>query len=369
MPFHLPTKVVIEPGSLDRLGSHLNQFPAERALLMFDEGLSGTVWPGRVIAQLNDAGIAVVEFDAVEENPRVETVDQASNVARSADVELIVGIGGGSVLDAAKAVSMLARNRGGCTKYEGKNLFSEPSTPFIAIPTTCGTGSEVTWVSVISDPSTRRKISIKGNGMFPSVALVDADVLETLPVRLIAETGIDALTHALEAMTGRYANPISDVLARESVHLLLENLASLVENRGNTAARERVMRAATLAGIAFGNSDVAAVHCLSESIGGLLDLAHGLLNAILLVPVLHYQFDSISDRLAEISPKYSAPDLLREIELLIDTIRIPSFASLDISAEMFDLIAEMAERNGSNASNLREMKMRDYRKILDQLAG
>jgi alcohol dehydrogenase len=369
MPFRLPTKVVIEPGVIRNLVPYIDRYPAERALLVFDPGLARTPWPKLVHKQLNDAGIAVIEFDAVEANPRVEAVDHLADIARSSDVELIVGLGGGSVLDTAKAASMLMNNKGSCAKYEGKNLFPEASAAFIAIPTTCGTGSEVTWVSVLSDPSARRKISIKGDGMFPSLALVDADVLETLPSQLIAETGLDALTHAIEAIVCRLANPVSDLLAREAVHLLLPNLPRLVSDPKDSRARESVMRASTFAGMAFGNADVAAVHCLSESIGGLLDLGHGLLNAILLAPVLMYQQDDISAQLDSVSPDFSGSELLTEIERLTRELEIPPFSSLNIPDEIFGDIATMAEMNGSNSSNRRVMVANDYLNVLHRLAG
>jgi len=355
---------VIEPGVLRDLVPYFDRFPAEKALLVFDPGLARSPWPKLVHKQLNDAGIAVIEFDAVEANPRVEAVDHLADIARTADVELIVGLGGGSVLDTAKAASMLINNKGSCAKYEGKNLFPKPSAPFIAIPTTCGTGSEVTWVSVLSDPASRRKLSVKGDGMFPALALVDADVLESLPTELIAQTGLDALTHSVEAIICSRANAISDILAREAVDLLLANLSDLVSDPTHSSARASVMRASTLAGMAFGNADVAAVHCLSESIGGLLDLGHGLLNAVLLTPVLAYQLDDISDQLDSVSEDYSAGELLSRIEQLTTDLGIPSFSSLNISEEMFPEIASMAETNGSNSSNRREMLADDYLAIL-----
>ena len=367
MPFRLPTHVVLEPGSVAELSRYMNRFTAERAMLLYDPGLAKTKWPAIVRAQLNDAGIAVVEFDDIEPNPRVETVDRAARIARRADLNLIVGIGGGSVLDAAKAVSMLIRNRGDILKYEGRNLFPEPAAPFIAIPTTCGTGSEVTWVSVLSDPISRRKISIKGDGMFPALAIVDADVLETLPTTLIAQTGIDALTHAVETIIGKPANPVSDVLAREAVQLLVEHLPSLVKTPANSVAREAVMRASTLAGMAFGNADVGAVHCLSESIGGLTDLGHGLLNAVLIAPVLTYELEAIREPLGSILPGINAEAMLKIIRDIVTDAGIPSFAFLEINTNLYEELSVQAAQNGSNQSNRKTMSAANYRQILDSL--
>jgi alcohol dehydrogenase class IV len=369
MAFLLPTEVVVEPGSIADLYNYLNPFTAERAMLLYDAGIRRTRWPGIVIEQLNKAGIAVVEFDGIQPNPRLDTVDQAAQIARRADVDLIVGLGGGSVLDAAKAVSMLIRNRGRALKYEGRNLFSNPAAPFIAIPTTCGTGSEVTWVSVLSDPDTRRKISVKGDGMYPALAIVDADVLETLPPHLIAQTGIDALTHAVEAMIVRPANEISDGLARGAIRLILSDLPRLVSTPGDKDARESVMRASTLAGMAFGNADVGAVHCLSESIGGITDLGHGLLNAVLIAPVLAYQMDYIKEPLETILPDTDAGALLQIIENLVAEVGIPSFGSLEIDAVLYEEIALQASLNGSNSSNKMDLSAKDYLNILQSLTS
>lgn len=205
--------------------------------------------------------------------------------------------------------------------------------------------------------------------MFPSLALVDADVLETLPTQMIAQTGLDAMTHAIEAMVCRLANPISDLFAREAVHLLLENLRALVRDPTNVDARATVMRASTFAGMAFGNADVAAVHCLSESIGGLLDLGHGLLNAILLVPVLTWQKRSILTQLDSVSADFSASELLAEMERLTIDLGIPSFSTLNIPSELFYDLAAMAEMNGSNSSNRQVMTSDDYLSILRNVAG
>jgi alcohol dehydrogenase len=316
---------------------------------------------------------SVNSFDGVEPNPRTVTVDREAENARSAGVDLVVAIGGGSVLDAGKALSMLVTNEGSAREFEGRNRFTNPPTPFVAVPTTCGTGSEVTWVSVLSDPESKRKISIKGDGMFPTIAVVDADLIETLPPPLIAQTGLDALTHAMEAFVSRRANPASDALAAEAVRLLLANLALCVRNPEEARLREAVMRASTLAGMAFGNADVGAVHCLSESLGGLYDHPHGLLNALLLVPVFEYQFSEVHPRLEDLAartlfPSADALSLLDAVLSLVDALDLPGFDTLNVPPDASSEIAQMAVANNSNASNPREMAASDYEAILGTLA-
>ena len=363
--FRLPTRTILAPGSLEHLVEEVNALKCTRAFLVFDNGLASTPWPERVLDLLSRCSAKVEIFDAIEPNPRASSVDLAAESARSFDADFVIAIGGGSVLDAAKAVSMLLRNEGSCANYEGKNIFQHQPVPFVAIPTTCGTGSEVTWVSVISDPDSKRKISIKGDGMFPTVALVDADLIATLPPSLIAQTGVDALTHAMEAFVSRCSNPVSDVLASRAASLLLKHLEPCVADPDQADHRTAVMKASTIAGMAFGNADVGAVHCLSESIGGLFDLPHGLLNAQFLGPVFRYQFASIESRLNTMIDGFDAESLLSHTEQMIANLSIPSVASLELPADSLAHIARLAFGNNSNDSNPKVMTSADYQQILN----
>lgn len=377
--FRVPTRVHIDPGSLNRLSEALSALQIRRSLLVVDPGLSATEWPDRVRQALGESGFETVVFDDVEANPRTTTALRAAEVLREHGLGGVVGLGGGSVLDAAKAAAMLATNEGRAEDYEGRDRYPNAPFPFLAVPTTCGTGSEVTWVSVLTHEPTRTKISVKGESMFPRMALVDADLLCTLPARLVASTGLDALTHALEATTCRVANPVSDALAEKAVVLLLRYLSRAASDiAGDAEAREAVMRASTVAGLAFGNADVAGVHCLSESLGGMYDVPHGLANAVLLVPVLRSHGDSVTGRLAELESLVDpatdgAPDgerserFLNRIEDLARQVGIPRWSTFGVAAEDHDRIAENAVRNGSNGSNPRVMTADDYRRILEGL--
>ncbi len=349
-------------------------------MLVVDPGLQATPWPEEILRTLADAGTRVEVFDQVEPNPRTTTTAHIAAELRATESEGVVALGGGSVLDAAKAAAMLATNPGSPEDYEGPNRYPNAPLPMIAIPTTCGTGSEVTWVSVLSHQPSRRKISVKGESMFPDQALVDADLIATLPPNLIAWTGLDALTHAVEATTCTLANPVSDALAEKAIVLLFEYLERAVDDvEGDTEAREAVMRASTTAGLAFSNADVAGVHCLSESIGGLFDLPHGLANAVLLSPVLRYHRTHLERRLAELEalldptgdPRvpaaWRAGGFLDRVDSLADRLDTPPFSSFDVHPDDYPTIAEQAVRNGSNSSNPQPMAAEDYLKILDGL--
>ncbi len=380
--YRMPTRVHIAPGCRARLPEVAASLGLERVVLVVDPGLQATPWPEEVRRTLSEAGVGVAFFDRVEPNPRTTTAARIAGQLRE-DVEGnavgVVALGGGSVLDAAKAAAMLATNDGTPEDYEGPNRYSSPPLPMIAIPTTCGTGSEVTWVSVLSHPPTRRKISVKGETMFPDQALVDADLIATLPAELIAWTGLDALTHALEATTCAVANPVSDALAEKAIVLLFEYLERAVADaRGDAEAREAVMRASTTAGLAFGNADVAGVHCLSESVGGLFDVPHGLANAILLGPVLRYHRPHIERRLAELEalvdpsgdPRvpaaWRAGSFLDRLDGLTGRLDTPPFSSFEVATSDYPTVAEQAVMNGSNGSNPQPMAEEDY---LDVLRG
>ena len=237
------------PGCVNQVAEVVASFSSRRVLLVADQGISATPWFTLVMDLVEKAGIPIVSADEIEPNPRYTTIDKLAERARSNKLDCVVGLGGGSVLDAAKAIAMLCKNSGSCLDYEGKNRFEHGSVPFVAIPTTCGTGSEVTWVSVITHPGQQRKLSVKGDAMFPAAALVDADMLKTLPAHLIASTGMDALTHAVEAYTVNCGNPVSDALAEKAIVLLFRYLPALYQNVDDDDARFAVMRASTLAGM------------------------------------------------------------------------------------------------------------------------
>ncbi len=388
MAFRLPTRTLIAPGSLSRLPEIAASYTPRRLLLVTDRGLAATGLPDRVTGALAASvpgGLAVLRRDDIEPNPRAATVDRLADWARGEGVDLVVGLGGGSVLDAAKAAAMLVPNSGSIAAYEGRERFSAAPLPFLAVPTTCGTGSEVTWVAVITQPERLWKMSVKGERMFPRWAIVDADLLATLPPRYVAWTGLDALTHALEATTGRAANPASDALALRAVALLFRHLRRAVEDpAGDAEARAAVMEASTLAGMAFGNADVGPVHCLSETLGARWDLPHGLLNAVLLAPVLRSHLPAICERLAPVesqlggggarsadgarpAPEERAERVLLSIEALAEAFAIPPFGELNIPAKDFPWIAKRAAENGSNPSSPRPMGPPEYLALLESL--
>ncbi|MFB0565652.1 MAG: iron-containing alcohol dehydrogenase family protein [Candidatus Aminicenantaceae bacterium] len=373
MKFHLPTKIIFGREVFSELEEVVEQeFHVSKILLVTDKGIMNSGIGDRVLSRLKSAHV----FDEVESNPKSETINKGGELAQEINPDLVVGLGGGSSLDAAKAIALLSTNRGAIEDYEGREKYKTFPLPVLAIPTTCGTGSEVTWVSVITDTKRRFKMSIKGSRMYPAVALVDPDLLISLPPHLIASTGMDALTHAVEAYTAKVATFTTDIFAKESCTLIFSSIERAFKDvKGNIEAREKMMLGSMLAGIAFGNSDVGAVHCLAEAIGGLCDLPHGVLNSIFLPLVMEFNLPVVEDRYAEIAKltgistknkRIAAQELIEKIKILSHSLLIPSLKDLGLNESQFSVIARNAFQNNSNPYNPREAQSEDYREILVQ---
>lgn len=372
MQFHAPTRIVFGCGLLSRLNTFLSDMNASDLFLVTDRGIVTSGIAGRVLSQLENS-FHVDMFDAVEPNPKSTTINEGGEMVRSLKPDLVIGLGGGSSLDAAKALALLATNPGWIEHYEGKNKYRDPPLPVVAIPTTCGTGSEVTWVSVITDVKRRFKMSIKGPHMFPVLAVIDPDVLLSLPQSLIASTGMDALTHAIEAYTARPRTAITDVFALKAVSLIFGSLKDVYSDRTGKEGRESMMLGSTLAGLAFGNSDVGAVHCMAETIGGLYDVPHGVANSMFLPVVMEFNLPAVKERYAHIARMQgnkeendteAAHALIQKVRYLSHELNIPPFFSLKIPESDFPEIARRAVQNNSNDSNPREMNTEDYVEIL-----
>jgi alcohol dehydrogenase len=371
MLYHMPTAIIFGAGTISELGGVVgDRLRSSRPLLVTDRGLIKSGIVERLLSGLP----AIHTIDEIEPNPRHNTVNRGGEIARKIKPDLVIGLGGGSVLDAAKAIALLTTNPGRIEEYEGRERYKNAPLPVLAIPTTCGTGSEVTWVSVITHTERRFKMSIKGSRMYPAAALVDPDLLMTLPSHLVASTGLDALTHAIEAFTVKPANFISDTLALEAIQLIFRFLPRAYQNiRGDREARERQMKGSLLAGMAFGNSDVGAVHCLAESVGSLYDTPHGVANAIFLPHVMEFNLPAAGEKYAIIAAAVgleaanadaAASALTQKIKDLSRSLSIPSFHDLGIPEGDFKAIARKSFENNSNPSNAREAIAEDYLTIL-----
>jgi len=373
MRFHAPTRIIFGNGVMSHLKTIIKtEMKVSSFFLVTDEGIVKSGIAQRLVDQLSD----VTVFDEVEQNPKNDTVDIAGEKIRAVKPDCVIGLGGGSALDAAKAIALLAVNPGKIEDYEGRAKYTHPPLPVLAVPTTCGTASEVTWVSVITHTDRKFKMSIKGPEMFPAVAVVDPELLSTLPPHLVASTGLDALTHAVEALTVRPASFITDFIALESLRLILHSIeAAYMDIQGNASAREEIMKGSLVAGLAFGNADVGGVHCLSESVGAILDTPHGIANSIFLPLVMEFNLPVSAEKYAKIAKisglhgendMASAVALIEYIKNLALKLNIPTFRETGVKENQLMEIAIKSFENNSNPSNSREASVQDYLNILQK---
>lgn len=373
--FLLPTKIVMEPGLRQRTGEHLLGLGLSHVLLVTDPGVKNAGLLDSIYASLEQAGIRYDEIADVKPNPRSEDVNRAAQLYRGKGIDGVLAVGGGSAMDAAKAISVLLTHDGIVEDYEGAFALKNAVLPIVAIPTTAGTGSEVTFFSVITDTRRQFKMSLLDYRIGPVLALLDSDITATLPPHIAAATGMDALTHAIEAYTGKPANPISDGLALHAIRLIAQHLKPAVQEPDNREAREQMLIASLIAGMAFGNADIASVHCISEAIGGMYDTPHGIGNAIFLPFVFSHNRDADLRRHADVAyalgidPNLSAVDAAQagvdQLFRMNRELGIPRFADVaGVREEDFAAIAQKSKSNISDASNIKDMTVESYLDVI-----
>jgi len=253
-----------------------------------------------VISSLQDVGLKIRIFDEIEPNPDIETVARGARLAVKDNINLIIGLGGGSAIDAAKGISIVATHGSNIWMYVGTDKVPGPTIPIVAIPTTSGTGSEVTPFAVFTNKTISKKEGVESRYIFPGVALIDPILTKSMPSRLTIDTGIDALAHAIEAYTSRSANPISDSLAIEAISLIARFFIKAVQEGNDIEAREGMALASTMAGMAITHAGVGAAHGFAMAIGSMLGTPHGRTVGILLPSVMEYNAISSSEKFKHI---------------------------------------------------------------------
>ncbi len=299
--FNTTARLVSGAGSALELAEQCQRLGVSRPLLVTDPGLVqiGLVQPA--IGALEAAGLAPVVFDQVREDPPEATVLAAAEMARVSDIDGVIGLGGGSSMDVAKVVAVLLGGEQVLQSLYGVGMVSGGRLPLVLVPTTAGTGSEVTPVAVITTGETT-KAGVSSPVLLPDVAVLDANLTLGLPPAITAMTGVDAMVHAIEAYTSRHQkNPISDNLARQALVLLSRNIRTAVHEGSNREAREAMLLGACLAGQAFANAPVAAVHALAYPLGGHYHIPHGLSNSLVLPSVLAFNASAAATQYAELA--------------------------------------------------------------------
>lgn len=299
-----PTKIIFGENAIDGVAVEVDELGGTKALIVTDEGIVKTGLVERLEKALGDrcAGI----FDQCTQDSGVHIVEKGYEFAKGKGVDILVSIGGGSVIDTAKGMAILLKEGGKMSDYSGFQLLKRPVTPHIVIPTTTGTGSEVTYAAVIKDHTAKTKLLFCDTYIIPNVAILDPTVVAGLPPKLTASTGMDALCHAIEAIHSLQREPIADALALHAIRLIMTNLPRCVEKGDDLAARGQMQIAATIAGIAFSNAQVGMVHALAHTVGGKYGVPHGIANGILLPHCIMYNLDECPDRYAMVAEAMGA---------------------------------------------------------------
>jgi alcohol dehydrogenase len=374
--FELPTKIEYGSGAARKLTAAIRELNARQVLIVTDKGIEASGLLSQVTSRLARDRVQFEIFADVEPNPKDYNVLQGTRLAKQLQADCLVAIGGGSPIDCAKAIAVLATHAGDLREFENQNKISGDVLPLIAIPTTAGTGSEVTFSSVITDTRQKFKFSIHHTKIAPRIALIDPEMTATMPAALTAATGMDALTHAIEGYSANCAEPLADAAALYAIELIAAHLKTAVFDGRDLQARAGMLLGSVLAGISFSHSDVAAVHCIAEALGGKYDAAHGVCNAVVLPVVMEYNLEYCPDRYARIaaamgircdSTREGARLAVNAVKKLAADVNIPDFKSLKVNKEDVDELAYNSFVNGSNGSNPRPMSKDDYLTVLNSM--
>jgi alcohol dehydrogenase class IV len=378
----LPRILQVGAGASDEAGNIVTALGCKRPLIVTDKMMVQLGYVAKLQDSLNALNISSDVFDDTVPEPTVSSIQAGVEQVRQGHYDSIIAIGGGSPIDSAKAISILGKYGGVMRDYKFPRIVSEPGLPIIAIPTTAGTGSEATRVTIITDETNDEKMLCVGIGFMPTAALVDYTLTLSLPPRTTADTGIDALTHAMEAYVSKKASLYSDTQAIAAMKLLAPNLRRVFHDGSDEEAREAMMLGSTLAGIAFSNASVALVHGMSRPIGAFYHVPHGLSNAMLLPTVTEYSIPAAVERYADCARAMGVANmadsdasanakLMTELYAINEELQVPSPQQFGISREHFfgnlEIMAEQALASGSPGNNPRVPSAEDIIEIYKKL--
>lgn len=371
-------EVIFGVGARKSVANYAKTFGVRKVLLVSDLGVKAAGWLDDIADILAADGIQYVTFTDISPNPRAEQVMAGVEVYKQNNCNVIVTVGGGSPMDCAKGIGIVSANGKTILDYEGIDRIYIPIPPLIFIPTTAGTSADVSQFAIINDTDQRAKISIISKAVVPDVSLIDPETSATMDPFLRACTGVDAMVHAIEAFVSTASGPLTDMYALDAVRLINRNLEQLVANPHNEHAREQIMLGSMKAGLAFSNAILGAVHAMSHSLGGYLDLPHGLCNSILLEHVIDYNFSSAEDRFKTIaeamdlnikglsSTEIKAKLLARVIELKKNVGLSQSLAEHGVNKADIPFLSSNALRDPCLVTNPRKSNKRDVETVYEE---
>ena len=376
--FTIPQNIKFGAGTLDLLPDLAKELGKSKGYIISGPHLNKIGMVAKCRKALKNAGMESECFTETEGNPSTDTVVKATEGFKKSKADFIVAFGGGSPLDVAKAVAVLATYGGNIVDYEGAGKVMGPVVPMIAIPTTAGTGSEVTAFSVITDHSRNYKLTVVSNYLLPAYVILDPDLIATVPANTAAACGIDAMVHALEAYISKAASPFSDIFAREALRLIGGSIRDYVADRSNPAACESMMVGSLFAGIAFSHARLGNVHAMSHPVSAYFDVPHGVANAILLPTVVDFNKDAADPEKYRyiygcISKDMGAdinftPDMLAtEIWMLNYELGIlPTLSDIGVTSDKFEQMADDAMKSGNIQCNPQFTMKNDILKLYEQ---
>ena len=367
--FHVP-EILFGPESLAEVAHAALRLGARRPLLVTDPGLRAAGWPDRLLSHLADAGLDAVVWDGVTPNPKDHEIAAGHQHYLAEECDVVVALGGGSVIDAAKGIALLVGNGGRITDYEGVDRMALPIPPMVMAPSTSGTGADVSQFCIVTDTRRNAKITILGRALVPDVSIVDPQLLTTMPDWLNAATGLDALTHGVEAFVSRAHNPLTDHHALQAIALVGAHLERTMDHPRDGEARTCMAQAALQGGLAFTNAILGAAHAMSHQVGGLLDLPHGVINGVLLPHVIRFNADAAPERFVPIAQALGFPGTTPdstagardaaewaacEVRRLADELGVPrGLAEIGVTEADVDQLALMTLADACLSTNPRE---------------
>lgn len=375
--FGLTTRIEFGNGKLAMIGRFAKELGANKAVIITDRGLSSTDILKKLLSSLEESGVEYRIYDKVRENPRDVDAQSAYEEFKNNPPDVVIGFGGGSSMDLAKAVAALFTNGGDIYKIINPNKLTDDPLPVICIPTTSGTGSEVTSFAVLTLEEEQRKSSVFDDRIRPNIAINDPMVLKSVPPAIAAATGMDALTHAIEAYTCTISNPLSDAMALEAIRYIAGSIYEFVYERTDESCRA-MMAGSLMAGIGFGFSDIAGVHCMAEALGGVYDTPHGVANSIFLPVVFEHNIEADVRRHRDVavalgieafgkSELETAMEGAAWIREMSKKLKIKTLKEIDnVTPECFEALADKCMKNVSLNSNARKLTKEDFMSLFNK---
>lgn len=373
--YEIPTAVQFGNGSIRSLAQYVRELKGTKVLIVADPGVVQAGVVIRLREPLDEAGIPHELFSNIEPDPLIESVDEGLALARSTGCDLVIGVGGGSSLDTAKAIGLMLTNPGHIRDYVGINKVPNPAAPVIAVPTTAGTGSEMTIWSVLSDKKEKVKLSVGSVYNCPKLALLDPELTVSLPPHITAATGMDALTHALESYVNKATQPISEGMSVQAMKMIARNLRLAVVQSDNVEARSQMLLASLIAAMAFNSTRLGLAHALALPLGSHFKIPHGVVNAILLPEVMEFNLIGNLPKFAEIAAIFgektehltereAAERAVHAVRQLKQDIGITqTLSDYGLEEQHLDMIVDEAMTSGNVPVNPRRTTREDLKEI------